>query len=126
MKRLTMHSLSMLAAVAITALALVPIASARTQPQAQASATTIHVSGKEFSFHLSAKSAARPGKVTFIFRNNGTMLHDFSINGKKTPLIRPHKTARIAVTFRKKGKYSYRCTVPGHAAAGMRGVFTVR
>jgi uncharacterized cupredoxin-like copper-binding protein len=26
----------------------------------------------------------------------------------------------------KKGRYSYLCTVPGHAAAGMKGVFTVR
>ena len=30
------------------------------------------------------------------------------------------------VTFKKKGKYPYLCTVPGHAAAGMKGVFTVR
>ena len=36
------------------------------------------------------------------------------------------KTARLVVTFKKKGKYTYLCTVPGHAAAGMKGVFTVR
>jgi uncharacterized cupredoxin-like copper-binding protein len=30
------------------------------------------------------------------------------------------------VSFKKKGKYSYLCTVPGHAAGGMKGVFTVR
>ena len=54
------------------------------------------------------------------------MLHDFKINGKKTPLIQPDKTARLVVTFKKKGRYPYQCTVFGHAAAGMRGVFTVR
>jgi uncharacterized cupredoxin-like copper-binding protein len=26
----------------------------------------------------------------------------------------------------KKGKYAYLCTVPGHAEAGMKGVYTVR
>ena len=35
------------------------------------------------------------------------------------------RTARIVVTFKKKGAYPYLCTVPGHAAAGMKGVFTV-
>jgi uncharacterized cupredoxin-like copper-binding protein len=27
---------------------------------------------------------------------------------------------------KKKGKYPYLCTVPGHAQAGMKGTFTVR
>jgi uncharacterized cupredoxin-like copper-binding protein len=126
MRQLTIRSMLTLAAVAIMALAVVQFASARTGPQAHASATTISVSGKEFSFKLSSKSIARPGKVTFNFKNVGHILHDFSINGKKTPMIKPGKTAKLAVTFKKKGKYAYRCTVPGHAAAGMRGVFTVR
>jgi uncharacterized cupredoxin-like copper-binding protein len=126
MRRLTIRSMLTLGAVAITALALVQFASARTEPQAHASATTIQVSGKEFSFHLSAKSVARPGKVTFNFKNVGHMLHDFKINGHKTPLTQPGKSAKLAVTFKKKGAYHYLCTVPGHAAAGMRGVFTVR
>ena len=54
------------------------------------------------------------------------MQHDFTINGKQTPLISPGKTAKLTVTFKKKGRYPYLCTVPGHAAAGMKGVFTVR
>ena len=99
---------------------------ARTSPDAHASATTVQVSGKEFSFKLSTKSISRPGTVTFNFKNAGTILHDFKINGKKTPLTKPGKSAKLAVSFKKKGKYSYLCTVPGHAAAGMKGVFTVR
>jgi uncharacterized cupredoxin-like copper-binding protein len=31
----------------------------------------------------------------------------------------------LRVTFLRKGTYPYKCTVPGHAAAGMRGVFTI-
>jgi uncharacterized cupredoxin-like copper-binding protein len=41
-------------------------------------------------------------------------------------MVRPHKTAKVTVTFHKKGRFTYLCTVPGHAQAGMKGVFTVR
>jgi uncharacterized cupredoxin-like copper-binding protein len=128
MKQLTNRSISVLAAVAIAALAFVQLASARTERQttAAATATTIQVKGGEFFFRLSTKSIAKPGKVTFVFRNIGHVSHDFKISGRKTPMIGPGKTARLVVTFKKKGKYPYLCTVPGHAAAGMKGVFTVR
>jgi uncharacterized cupredoxin-like copper-binding protein len=126
MRKLTVQSLSAVAVVAIAALGLVQFASARTESQAVASATTIQVSGKEYSFKLSAKSIARPGTVTFNFKNAGHLRHDFSINGKGTPMIKPGKTARVTVRFKKKGNYRYLCTVPGHAALGMKGVFTVR
>jgi uncharacterized cupredoxin-like copper-binding protein len=126
MTKLNKYSRSAVATIAIAALAPAQLAAARTDPVAHTSATTVQVSGKEFSFKLSTKSISRPGTVTFNFKNAGTMLHDFKINGKKTPLIRPGKTSRLVVSFKKKGKYSYLCTVPGHAAAGMRGVFTVR
>jgi uncharacterized cupredoxin-like copper-binding protein len=124
MRKLIIGSVSLLGAVAITSLA-VPLASARTEGQASAAATTVQVKGGEFFFRLSTKSIAKPGKVTFVFKNIGHVSHDFKINGKKTPLTQPGKTARLIVTF-KKGKYPYLCTVPGHAAAGMRGTFTVR
>jgi uncharacterized cupredoxin-like copper-binding protein len=126
MRRLSIYSLSAVAAVAIAASVLVPFAAARGDRQAAASATTVQVSGGEFFFRLSKKTIAKPGAVTFVFKNVGHVLHDFKINGKKTPLIDPGKTARLVVTFKKKGKYSYMCTVPGHAAAGMKGAFTVR
>jgi uncharacterized cupredoxin-like copper-binding protein len=126
MRHLSTRNLSALAVIAVAATTPVQLAAARPAPDAHAAATTVQVSGKEFSFKLSTKSIARPGTVTFNFRNAGTMLHDFKINGKKTPLIKPGKTSKLVVSFKKKGKYSYLCTVPGHAAAGMRGVFTVR
>lgn len=126
MRKLTIRSLFALAAVAVAALAVAQLGSARSERKAPAKATTIQVNGGEFFFKLSTKSVAKPGNVTFAFKNVGHMLHDFRINGKQTPLIQPGKTARIAVTFKKKGTYPYLCTVPGHAAAGMKGVFTVR
>jgi uncharacterized cupredoxin-like copper-binding protein len=123
MKQITISSVAALAALAIAALAVVPLAGARGDRQA---ATTIQVKGGEFFFRLSSKSIAKPGKVTFAFKNVGHVAHDFQISGKKTPLIQPGRTARLVVTFKKKGKWVYKCTVPGHAAAGMKGTFTVR
>jgi uncharacterized cupredoxin-like copper-binding protein len=125
MKQLT-RSILALAMVAVAALAVVQLSAARTERQSTAAATTIQVRGGEFFFKLSAKSIAKPGKVTFVLKNVGHVQHDFKINGKRTPLIGPGKTARLIVTFKKKAKYSYLCTVPGHAQAGMKGVFVVR
>ncbi len=107
-------------AVAVAILAIAPLGSAHTNT------TTIQVKGGEFFFKLSTRSIATPGTVTFSFKNVGHLVHDFKIDGKKTPLIQPGTTTRLVVTFKKKGHYPYSCTVLGHAAAGMRGVFTVR
>jgi uncharacterized cupredoxin-like copper-binding protein len=126
MRKLTIGPASLVAAVAITLLALVPLASARTDRQASATATTITVRGGEFFFKLSTKSIATPRKVTFVFKNVGHVAHDFKINGRKTPVIGPGKTSRLIVTFKKKGKYTYLCTVDSHASLGMKGTFTVR
>jgi len=114
------------AAAGIAALTPAGLASARSDTTAHAAATSDSVRGKEFSFRLAKKSIPTPRTVTFTFRNVGTTQHDFSIGGKKTKLIAPGKTARLKVTFHKKGRFSYLCTVPGHAQAGMKGIFTVR
>jgi uncharacterized cupredoxin-like copper-binding protein len=86
--------------------------------------TNVGVTGKEFKFALTTKSA-RHGKITFRFTNRGTLKHDFKIAGKKTPLVAPGKSATLTVTLRA-GTYKYICTVPGHAAAGMKGTFRAR
>ena len=57
--------------------------------------------------------------------NKGHISHDFSINGKKTKLLASKATATLTVTFAKAGNYAYKCTVPGHAAAGMKGILKV-
>ena len=126
MKQPILGSALALAAVTLAALALIPLATARVGRHAAAAATTVQVKGGEFFLRLSVKSAANPGKVTFSYKNIGHVRHDFKINGKKTPLIRPGKTVKLVVSFKKKGTYPYLCTVPGHAEAGMKGVFKVR
>jgi len=84
----------------------------------------VNVAASEFKFVLSTKTAKR-GLVTFKVTNVGKLQHDFSIHGRKTRLLSHGQSATLRVTFLRKGHYTYTCTVPGHAAAGMKGVFTI-
>ena len=77
------------------------------------------VTATEFHFKLSKPSVPH-GSITFTVVNKGQLGHDFKIGGKKTPVIKPGKSAKLTVTL-KTGKVAYLCTVPGHAAAGMKG-----
>lgn len=93
-------------------------------PQNAALLATVKVTAKEFKFVLSTKKARR-GVVVFKVTNAGALQHDFQIKGRKTSLLSHGKSATLRVTFLRKGTYPYKCTVPGHAAAGMKGVFTI-
>jgi plastocyanin len=84
----------------------------------------VNVAASEFKFVLSKKSAGR-GIVIFKVTNVGAIAHDFSIDGRKTRMLNHGQSATLRVTFLRKGAYPYTCTVPGHAAAGMKGVFTI-
>jgi uncharacterized cupredoxin-like copper-binding protein len=88
----------------------------------QATVTTVKVTIKGFRFQLSKHSATH-GKVKFVVTNKDSTKHDFKIAGKKTPLLGKGKSNSFTVTLKKGKKYSYICTVPGHAAAGMKGSF---
>ena len=77
-----------------------------------------------FEFVLSKKRVPK-GKVLFTLSNKGQIAHDFAIHGKKSKMIRRGKSGSLTVVFRKPGRYPYRCTVPGHAEAGMKGVLKV-
>ncbi len=68
----------------------------------------------------------RKGVVAFKVTNKGALAHDFKIAGKKTKQLARGKSATLSITFGKAGKYAFLCTVPGHAAGGMKGVLTVR
>lgn len=92
--------------------------------RSHATGTAVTVTATEFHFKFS-KTSVPHGSVTFTVVNKGHVSHDFKIGGKKTPLIKPGKSAKLTVTL-KKGKAAYLCTVPGHAAAGMKGSLTVK
>ena len=84
----------------------------------------VNVAASEFKFVLSKKTARR-GVVTFRVTNVGAIQHDFEIKGRKTRLLSHGQSATLRVSFLRKGHYPYKCTVAGHAAAGMKGVFTI-
>jgi uncharacterized cupredoxin-like copper-binding protein len=109
--------------IGIAAAALTPIAVGASPPGAHAAKTSVSVSAKEFKFALRPTSA-RPGSVTFAVKNVGKIDHDFKIAGKMTPKIKRGKSAALTVNL-KKGSYNYICTLPGHAASGMKGTFRV-
>jgi uncharacterized cupredoxin-like copper-binding protein len=94
---------------------------------AKTHATAVTVTaGKPTEFHFTlSKKSVKHGAVTFTVKNGGNLPHDFKIAGKKTKLISPGKSVKLSVTFKKKGSYTYMCTVPGHAAAGMKGKLKV-
>jgi uncharacterized cupredoxin-like copper-binding protein len=85
---------------------------------------TVTVTATEFSFRLS-KASVPHGKVVFRVANRGKVAHDFSISGKTSSLVAPGKSTTLTVTLAA-GKLLYVCTVPGHAAAGMKGNLTVK
>lgn len=122
----------MLFAAAAAAAVAAPVASAHVRsdavkPQSAQSVALfakVNVAASEFKFVLSKKTAHR-GVVVFKVKNVGKLSHDFSIKGRKTKLLSPGQSATLRVTFLRKGSYPYKCTVAGHAAAGMKGVFKI-
>jgi uncharacterized cupredoxin-like copper-binding protein len=97
--------------------------------------TTVNViAGKpsELRFTLS-KQTFPHGTVAFKLTNAGALAHDLKIcaspkggsanscPGKVTKLIGHGQSVTLTYTFKTKGTYEYLCTVPGHAAAGMKG-----
>jgi uncharacterized cupredoxin-like copper-binding protein len=88
-------------------------------------AASVKVKMTEFAFAVSPK-AVKKGVVTFRLENAGTLPHDFKINGKGSKVLDGGFTGSVKVTFKKKGKFRYLCTIPGHAEAGMKGTLVVK
>lgn len=76
------------------------------------------------------KAAEAPaGPLTVDMKNVASTPHNIAIQGNGVnqagPVVQGGKTSEIKVTL-KPGKYTFLCTVPGHAAAGMKGPLTVK
>jgi len=72
--------------------------------------------------------SSKPGKVTIDFDNPSAIEHDVAIekDGQelaKSALVTEGKTSVTAEL--EPGDYTFLCTVPGHAEAGMEGTLTV-
>jgi glucose/arabinose dehydrogenase len=84
----------------------------------------VRVVASDFAYALS-RSIVPVGRVRFTVVNRGSVTHDFSIGGRRTPLLKPGRSAILTVTFSRAGRFAYRCTISGHAALGMKGTLTV-
>jgi uncharacterized cupredoxin-like copper-binding protein len=100
--------------------AAAPISGAQTGTPA----ATVNVVATEFRFTLSRQQVPN-GRVLFTVVNRGKIAHDFSIDGRTTPVLMPGKRTELTVTLAA-GRFFYLCTVPGHANAGMKGTLTVK
>jgi plastocyanin len=76
--------------------------------------------------------AIRPGQVTFVIANRGTLVHGFEIEREdggdfkaESELLQPGETARITVNL-VPGLYKVECKVDGHDDLGMETMLEVR
>ena len=72
---------------------------------------------------LSPRRRRRHGKTIFKVDEHGPDQARLRDRRQEDQDARHNKTATLTVTLKKGKKYPYMCTVPGHAAAGMKGVF---
>lgn len=117
--------LVLFACVAVVGTAVAGLSFAGVQAPTRAAVTTnVTVHMTEYAFQLSAMTAP-VGTVVFAITNDGKAPHNFSIGGQTTDTISSGGTATLTVNFTQAGDNPYLCTLPGHAAAGMQGTFTI-
>jgi uncharacterized cupredoxin-like copper-binding protein len=118
-----------LAALALGVLLTVAAAVATSPAPAatQVKTTNVTVVMREYSFTLS-KSVVPRGRVVFTVVNKGDLGHDFVIGAlkKKTPVMQPGARRKLIVTFTKKGRFLYICSVGEHFFHGMKGNLRVK
>ena len=124
--------LGMFVVAAISAVLALTATAVAHRSSAKAKVTVTEGKPSEFHYKLSKKTVSK-GTVVFAVTNKGTIPHDFKVcssskggkanacRGKGTKVLSPGKSATLTIVFRKKGTYEFLCTVPGHAAAGMKG-----
>ena len=86
--------------------------------------TTVQVGMFEYGYNLS-QSSVPSGQVTFVIRNNGSEVHNFSVQGVKAgAILNPGQTETYTVGL-PAARFSYVCDVPFHIDRGMLGSLTV-
>ena len=89
--------------------------------------TNVQVVMTEYAFRLS-KNVVPRGRVVFTVINRGDLGHDFVIGAvnKKTPVLQAGGKRTLVVTFKKRGRFLYICSVGEHFLHGMKGTLRVR
>jgi len=119
-----------LAAIALAA-ALLWVGLLRPSPADSASGQTVRIKASPTVLKFNVRTLhVRHGRVTIIMSNprSGSLPHGVGVKGKGVQRVGkqvpPGGTSRVTVTL-KRGRYTFFCPVPGHAAAGMKGTVIV-
>jgi len=93
-------------------------------------ATTLQLSASptQIAFNTT-KLNSQAGQVTIDFTNPSALEHDVAIeqNGKQIAISETVAEGKTSVSAElEPGTYTFLCTVPGHAEAGMEGTLTVQ
>jgi plastocyanin len=103
---------------------------AKPEASAQGPGGTLQLAASETALAFDKTSlTSKPGKVTIDFDNPAALEHNVAIeqNGKEIAISETLAKGKTSVSADlAPGTYTYLCTVPGHAEAGMEGVLTVR
>jgi len=88
---------------------------------------TITVRAKEFGFEPSTIKVKAGQKVTLVLKNAGSIVHNLAIKelGVKTATIRAGDTYSLEFTPQRTGRFTFVCTLRGHANRGMVGTLVV-
>lgn len=119
-------SRNLLASIVVLAALAVAPACAQAGPAAKPKPPVrVTVNEYDYGFKLSRQTVPA-GRVTFLMRNTGLIVHNFAIGGVKVgAYLVSGQAANMTVTL-KKGEYTYICSVKYHAAQGMRGTLYVK
>jgi plastocyanin len=83
----------------------------------------------ELAYDKKTLTSNKSGKVTIDLENPSAIEHDVAIeqNGKEIAVSETIKESSTSVTADlKPGTYTFLCTIPGHAEAGMEGTLVVK
>jgi uncharacterized cupredoxin-like copper-binding protein len=125
--------------VCLAAAALVVAPSVLAKPSSKALVSNVTVTaGQPAEFHfIVTPSAVKRGVIVFKITNKGKLPHDFTLcskassslanscKGRSSGQMSPGQSKTLRVSVLLKGTYEYLCTVPGHAAGGMKGLLKV-
>jgi len=115
--------------IRLLALTVLVLALAAPAAIASRSTTTLHISAVAAGLKFSTSHLTAPhGRVSIVMKNLSPLQHDVAIKGNgvsvKGKLVGKGGLSTVTATL-KAGSYTFYCTVPGHAAAGMKGTLKI-
>lgn len=124
--------LTLLLAVAVLALVGVSAIVIQGPSGPDAGPKSVEIAMTEMRFSPNRIDARAGQSVLVTIVNRGSVRHDLALPSIGMPSLRgvetltmPGESSRLTLLFDASGTYSFLCTIPGHAAAGMTGAVFV-